>query len=75
MKTATTGLMAASGEVIDNHDQYEVSPRRTFGEQWRNSPVILGLQYTHRGKLSIHMKQSTRGRLMGKCSRIQLIPS
>jgi hypothetical protein len=25
MKTATTGLMAASGEVIDNHDQYEVS--------------------------------------------------
>ena len=25
MKTATTGLMAASGEVIDSHDQYEVS--------------------------------------------------
>ena len=25
MKTATAGLMAASGEVIDNHDQYEVS--------------------------------------------------
>lgn len=24
MKTATAGLMAASGEVIDNHDQYEV---------------------------------------------------
>jgi len=24
MKTATTGLMAASGEVIDTHDQYEV---------------------------------------------------
>ena len=25
MKSATTGLMAASGEVIDSHDQYEVS--------------------------------------------------
>ena len=25
MKTATTGLMSASGEVIDSHDQYEVS--------------------------------------------------
>ncbi|KAL5523319.1 hypothetical protein ACEPAF_1586 [Sanghuangporus sanghuang] len=24
MKTATTGLMSASGEVIDSHDQYEV---------------------------------------------------
>lgn len=24
MKTATTGLQAASGEVIDTHDQYEV---------------------------------------------------
>lgn len=25
MKSATSGLMAASGEVIDSHDQYEVS--------------------------------------------------
>lgn len=24
MKTATAGLQAASGEVIDSHDQYEV---------------------------------------------------
>ena len=24
LKSATTGLNAASGEVIDNHDQYEV---------------------------------------------------
>jgi len=24
MKTATAGLSTASGEVIDNHDQYEV---------------------------------------------------
>ena len=30
MKTATTGLMSASKEVIDSHDQYEVCQGSTL---------------------------------------------
>lgn len=39
MRTATNGLMAASGEVINTHDQYEASYFSAIRSIW-NSHVL-----------------------------------
>ena len=73
MKSATTGLVAASGEVIDSHDQYEVSLPSDAIQ--RNSLIILlGFQHSHRGKRFIQ-KVIGSGTFMDMHSRIRPIPS
>ena len=51
MKTATAGLTAASGEVVDNRDQYEVSfTAGVCALWWTSSSISPGIPYSHRSK-------------------------
>jgi hypothetical protein len=46
MKTATAGLSSASGEVINNHDQYEVfNDPRAVSALWLRCSLTLIIQF------------------------------